>query len=60
MGSCIVQWPVYQLIFTDAEERAAAHLSKQEREAYLSLSNIFYDALLEETASIRKGGKNIE
>lgn len=41
-------------LLAQAEERAAAHLSEEERVQYLSLSAKFYHALLEETKAIRK------
>lgn len=40
-------------LLAEAEERAAAHLSAEERELYLSLSQKFYNALAEESRSIR-------
>lgn len=41
-------------LLAQAEERAASHLTEEERTQYLSLSAKFYDALTEETKSIRK------
>lgn len=41
-------------LLAQAEERAASHLTGEERTLYLALSRKFYDSLAEETASIRK------
>lgn len=41
-------------LLAQAEERAAAHLTEAELTQYLSLSAKFYNALVEETKSIRK------
>ena len=41
-------------LLAQAEERAAAHLTEEERNLYLSLSAKFYGSLVEETKSIRK------
>lgn len=41
-------------LLEQAEERAASHLTEEERTLYLALSKKFYDSLVEETTSIRK------
>ncbi len=41
-------------LLSQAEERAAAHLTEEERRQYVALSEKYYRALLEETARIRK------
>ncbi|MBO5199432.1 MAG: winged helix-turn-helix transcriptional regulator [Lachnospiraceae bacterium] len=41
-------------LLAEAEERAAAHLTEEERTQYLSLSAKFYNSLIEETKLIRR------
>lgn len=41
-------------LLAEAEERAAAHLTEEERTLYLFLSEKFYNSLVEETKTIRR------